>query len=239
VIRIGTAGWSIPRQFAPEFGSGESGLQRYATRFAAVEINSTFHRSHKPDTFARWAAAVPPGFRFAVKVPKHITHELRLSGAAEPLRAFLSAIHPLGRQMGPLLVQLPPSLAFDAEVSSAFLALLRGQFTGDVVLEPRHPSWFAAAADALLGRNKVSRAAADPARVPEAGFPGGWPNLAYFRLHGSPAMYRSAYEPQYLDRLALALASSAAAETWCIFDNTMLGAATGNALQLQWSVKSC
>jgi uncharacterized protein YecE (DUF72 family) len=237
VIRIGTAGWSIPRQFAEEFGGGETGLHRYASRLAAVEINSTFRRPHKPETFARWAASVPEGFRFAVKLPKRITHELRLSGAEEPLQTFLTAIRPLGPRLGPLLVQLPPSLPFEADVGGAFLKLLRGEFAGDIVLEPRHSTWFTAAPDELLARNRVARAAADPARVPAAGIPGGWPDLAYFRLHGSPAMYRSAYEADYLDRLALTLASAAAAETWCIFDNTTLGAATGNALWLQRRLK--
>jgi uncharacterized protein YecE (DUF72 family) len=69
LIRIGTAGWAIPRQCAEHFPRDGSGLERYAARFTAVEINSTFHRSHKPHTFARWAEAVPEGFRFAVKMP--------------------------------------------------------------------------------------------------------------------------------------------------------------------------
>ena len=67
-IRIGTAGWAIPRQCAEHFPRDGSGLERYAARFTAVEINSTFHRSHKSHPFARWAEAVPEGFRFAVKM---------------------------------------------------------------------------------------------------------------------------------------------------------------------------
>jgi uncharacterized protein YecE (DUF72 family) len=78
LIHIGTAAWTIPRQFAEHFPRDGSGLERYAARFTAVEINPTFHRSHQAHIFARWADAVPDGFRFAVKMPKTISHELRL-----------------------------------------------------------------------------------------------------------------------------------------------------------------
>lgn len=82
--------------------------------------------------------------------------------------------------------------------------------------------------------SEVARVAADPARVPAAGEPGGWPGLVYFRLHGSPRTYYSAYDEEYLDALASRLAEHAAAgrQAWCIFDNTVLGAATRNALDL-------
>lgn len=232
MIRIGTAGWGIPREFAEQFPTSGSGLERYAGRFRAVEINSTFHRPHKPDTFARWAAATPDDFRFAVKAPKTITHDRRLLDAGEPLGAFLDSIQPLEAKLGPLLVQLPPSLQFDAALAGNFLHLLRARFSGLVTIEPRHPTWFEAEAAGLLADHWVARVAADPARVPIAAHPGGWSGLAYYRLHGSPDMYRSAYDAPFLDGLAAELAGSEAAETWCIFDNTTLGKATGNALAM-------
>ena len=232
MIRIGTAGWAIPRPFAENFPSDGSGLERYAGCLGAVEINTTFHRPHRPATFARWAASVPDEFRFSVKLPKTITHQQRLEGVEAPLQAFFEALQPLGPRLGPLLVQLPPSLAFEPALADAFLRLLRSQFSGGVALEPRHATWFEAEADELMTTYQVARAAADPARVPAAAVPGGWPDLAYHRLHGSPVMYRSTYEPDDLERLARTLEESAAAETWCIFDNTTLGAATGNALWL-------
>ena len=108
LIRIGTAGWAIPRQCAEHFPRDGSGLERYAARFTAVEINSTFHRSHKPHTFARWAEAVPEGFCFAVKMPKRISHELRLLGTRDPLRRFWEEVRDLEPKLGPLLLQLPP-----------------------------------------------------------------------------------------------------------------------------------
>jgi uncharacterized protein YecE (DUF72 family) len=232
MIRIGTAGWSVPRRFAAQFAPLGSGLERYAARFDAVEINSTFYRSHRPQTYARWSAAVPDGFRFSVKLPKTVTHERRLNDSAEILDAFLDEVSQLGPLLGPLLIQLPPSLAFELAVARSFLKLLRSRTEGDIVCEPRHATWFEGEGDRLLADFRVARVAADPARVPEAAFPGGWPNPTYFRLHGSPRMYYSEYGEAFMADLAAQLRSGAAAETWCIFDNTVSGAAIGNALHL-------
>jgi uncharacterized protein YecE (DUF72 family) len=232
-IQIGTAGWSIPRATAAEFPEEGSGLERYAARLACAEINSSFYRPHRPQTYARWATTTPQGFRFAVKLPKAITHEARLVGADERLAAFRGETSALGDKLGPLLVQLPPSLAFDASVAERFLAHLRARWPEAVAWEPRHVSWFEPAVDALLAAYRVARVAADPARHPLAAQPGGWRGLAYWRLHGSPQMYRSSYDAAFLDKLATELRAIPAAETWCIFDNTTSGAAAANAVALQ------
>jgi uncharacterized protein YecE (DUF72 family) len=131
-------------------------------------------------------------------------------------------------------VQLPPSLAFDARVTRAFFTTLRKQFDGGVAFEPRHKSWFGDSADRLLNKFEVARVAADPPRAAGDGELGGWPGLAYFRLHGSPRIYYSSYEDNALDALAVKLRALQRRRipTWCIFDNTALGAATGNALSL-------
>ena len=233
-IYIGTAGWSVPRAEQRRFPPGESHLARYARALPAVEINSTFYRPHRASTFERWAASVPRTFRFAVKVPSTITHDQRLTSSAAPLKRFLAELAPLGARLGCLLVQLPPSLAFDARVARSFFTAVRKQFDGGVAFEPRHASWFEARADDLLNDFEVARVAADPPRVEGAGEPGGWRGLAYFRLHGSPRMYYSSYEDDYLDALAGKLRESRRRRipTWCIFDNTALGAAAGNALDL-------
>lgn len=233
-LRIGTAGWSIPKQHAAEFPGDGSHLQRYAQCLSAVEINSSFYRPHRAATYARWAASVPEGFRFAVKLPREITHLRRLAEPTEPLVRFLGEIRALGDRLGPILVQLPPSLAYKAVLAEAFLAALRDRFDGGVVCEPRHPSWFADAADRALSRFRVARVAADPAPAPGAATPGGWPGLAYRRLHGSPEMYYSAYTGAELDDAARSMLGHAAdvEESWCIFDNTARGEAAGNALAL-------
>lgn len=235
-IRIGTAGWSIPKAEAEAFPGSGSHLERYARRFNAAEINSSFHRPHRPGTYARWAASVPDDFRFAVKLPKALTHERRLVDCGAPIDAFASEIAALGGKRGPLLVQLPPSLAFDEAVATPFLTLLQVAIAGPIVCEPRHASWFAAQADALLTERRIARVAADPAPVPAAAEPGGWRGLTYVRLHGSPRIYRSTYEAEAIAGHA-AIALAGATETWTIYDNTASGAATGNALALKARVE--
>ena len=232
MIGIGTAGWTIPRRVAEAFPTEGSGLERYTARFNCAEINSTFYRPHKPATFERWAATTPPGFLFAVKAPKAVTHEARLRDSSEAMGRFLAEVAMLGDKLGPVLVQLPPSLALDTDVATGFFDDLRTRHPGDIVCEPRHASWFTSEADALLAERRIARVAADPARVPEAALPGGWRGLAYWRLHGSPRLYYSEYDASYLDALAGDLAA-AAADAWCIFDNTVSGAAAANALELR------
>jgi uncharacterized protein YecE (DUF72 family) len=237
-IAIGTAGWSIPTQRADDFPGAGSHLQRYASHFRAVEINSSFYRSHKPATYARWASHTPAGFRFAVKAPREITHLRRLVDAIASLEQFLTEIAALGDRLGPLLIQLPPSLRFDAHVAEGFLDALRDRFTGLVVCEPRHPSWLAAEADRLLTQYEVARVRADPPLTPTAATPGGSPAIAYHRLHGSPKVYYSAYTAAQLHALAIQLRNAHARETWCIFDNTALGEAIDNAATLQDVLRS-
>ena len=230
--RIGTAGWSIPKEHAAPFPATGSHLERYAKVLNAVEINSSFYRPHRTATYERWAASVPEEFRFAVKIPKAITHERRLKEAGDLLDRFLLEVAGLGPKLGPLLVQLPPSLAFQDGVADRFLADLRSRIGGSIVCEPRHASWFTPDVDGLLGEFGVARVAADPAPVAGAGEPGGWRGLSYYRLHGSPRMYYSAYSPEALSEIAERLASDAATgiEAWCIFDNTAAFAAAGDAL---------
>ncbi len=231
---IGTAAWSIPRDHQPRFPGGESLLARYAKVLPAVEINSTFYRPHRASTFERWAATVPRTFRFPVKFPRTITHHQQLANSSALLKGFLADLAPLSSRLGCLLVQLAPSHEFDARVARAFFTTLRRQFDGGVALEPRHASWFGSSADRLLNKFEVARVAADPPRAKGDGEPGGWPGLAYFRLRGSPRIYYSSYEDGFLDALAgrLQKLQRARIPTWCIFDNTTLGAATGNALSL-------
>jgi len=209
-----------------------SHLERYASVFNVVEINTSFYRPHRRATYERWAASVPDDFAFAVKLPKAITHEARLVVDAEPIERFLEETAGLGGKRGPILIQLPPSLGFDEAIAEAFFRLLRKRTEAALACEPRHRGWFTPMADALLVRHRVARVAADPAPVAGAGEPGGWTGLRYTRLHGSPEMYRSAYDVETIAGYARA-ASAGGVESWTIFDNTMVGAATVNALEMR------
>lgn len=231
MVRIGCAGWSIPAAHRAQFPAEGSALERYAQVFDCVEINSSFYRPHQPATWRRWAASVPADFRFAVKMPKAISHGCRLQACEGLVEGFLDQVAELEQKLGWLLLQLPPSLSFDPAVALPFLERLRERYAGALACEPRHASWFRAPVERALRTLGVSRVAADPARVPRAAVPGGDLERVYLRLHGSPRMYYDAYAPQVLARIGRRLARAPLA--WCIFDNTASGNATGDALALR------
>jgi uncharacterized protein YecE (DUF72 family) len=226
--RIGCAGWSIDRESAARFPVDGSHLERYARVLNAVEINSSFYRPHQPQTYARWAAGVPADFRFAVKLPRSITHDSRLAGVNELLARFAGEAGALGDRLGCVLVQLPPSLALERAVADVFFPALAARFGCMIACEARHGSWFGADATALLQSHGVTRVIADPpAREPGPYVPTS--GSIYTRLHGSPRMYHSSYDDDYLDSVAAYLSGK---DAWCIFDNTASGAALPNALTL-------
>ena len=233
-ILIGTAGWSITRAEKPLFPAEGTHLEKYARVLPVAEINSSFYRPHRTELYAKWAASVPDDFRFAVKVPKTITHERRLLDCEEPLAAFLDEVQGLGAKLGCLLVQLPPSFAWEESLAGAFLEVFRALHDGPIALEPRHPTWFGRAPGAQLTEYDVARVAADPARVAAAARPGGSRSISYFRLHGSPRIYWSRYEPAWIEALAAQLTAAArrSRAVWCVFDNTASSSALPNALEL-------
>jgi uncharacterized protein YecE (DUF72 family) len=227
VLFVGTAGWSVPQDFL----SGGSHLHRYAQLLNAVEINSSFHRPHRQATYARWANATPDGFRFSVKLPKTISHKSRLVNCSDQLGELASQISGLREKLGVLLLQLPPSHAFDPIVTEAFLNAYSELFALPLVIEPRNASWFDETVDRWLSKRRIVRAAADPAITPVAGMPGGWRGYSYFRWHGSPRRYYSSYDAVALEHLRQRL-NHAREPAWCVFDNTASGAAFGNALTI-------
>jgi uncharacterized protein YecE (DUF72 family) len=239
MVRIGTAGWVIPKQHAGLAAGEGSHLERFARVLNCAEINSSFYRSHRATTWERWAACTPEDFRFAVKMPKAITHEDKLSGGAARVEAFFAEVSALGAKLGAVLVQLPPKLRFEDCPAAEFFEFVRERWDGDVALEPRNASWFTDEAEELLVRHRIARVAADPRRhggvdgngVPE---PGGWLGMAYFRLHGSPRMYYSQYGAEFLEGLAGAVRErEKAGSVWVVLDNTAAGHAFGDAVELR------
>jgi uncharacterized protein YecE (DUF72 family) len=233
-LLIGTAGWVVPRNVADHFPAEGSHLQRYARRLHVAEINSSFYRPHRRTTYERWAASVPPDFRFSVKLPKTISHESSADGQEVFIARFAEEVQGLGDRFGVLLVQFPPKRKFDMAEMDLLFGRLTATFSCPIACEPRHASWFTAEAEDLMIRRRIARVAADPAPVPGAGETGGWQGLRYHRLHGSPVIYRSSYDDDALAGLRHLLAGEQAggAETWCIFDNTASSAAAGNAIAL-------
>jgi uncharacterized protein YecE (DUF72 family) len=233
-ILVGTAGWSIPASARERFSESGSSLERYASRFPAAEINSCFHRPHRRSTYERWAASVPIDFRFSAKLPKTISHGGKLGDSGDLIQQFADEVAGLGPKLGIVLVQFPPSLAFDIAPVSAMFDALRSCLEADIACEPRHQSWFNERVDAFLATKRIARVATDPVRGVNGERPGGWRDLAYYRLHGSPRVYYSSYDKARLSEIHMGLLQDAAiaSSAWCVFDNTASSAATANALDL-------
>ncbi len=243
-IYIGCAGWTVANGHLEAFGIDDttgghkpSVLARYATVFNAVELNSSFYRLHMRKTYEKWAADVPADFKFSVKIPKTITHLNKLVDCADLLHEFWLTVAGLGEKLGALLIQLPPSLAFDADRTHDFFTTFKqvvGAHSVRLVCEPRHVSWFEDnTAGDVLKAFEVARVAADPAKVPAAFEPAGDLTALYYRLHGSPKMYYSSYGQAFLEQLARTVRAQNGRQVWVIFDNTASGAAIENAQTLR------
>lgn len=237
MIRIGTAGWNIPRQNGDQFPVTGTTIERYSAVFPVTEVNSSFHGAHRLSTWARWRDSVPEAFRFSVKLPKQITHLKKLVDCSNAVERFIDEIGTLGEKLEVLLVQLPPKLEFDRRIARSFFLELGARTPASLACEPRHPSWFTREADELLTCLRVARVAADPAICEEAARPGGWAGLSYTRLHGSPLVYRSSYKDRIASYARRLEREAERCATWCIFDNTASSAATGDALALVAAIR--
>lgn len=185
----GCAGWTLTRDTLAASDHG-SHLERYASVFGAVEINSSFYRSHQAKTWQKWGDAVPDDFRFSVKMPRTITHDANLVGIEAPLRQFADEVESLGAKLGCVLVQLPPKLAFEPSVARDFIAKLTERFRCMIALEARNASWFGEEATALLSGSDVTPVIADSAKGQEGPHTPTTANI-YVRLHGAPRIYYS------------------------------------------------
>ncbi len=237
MTRIGIAGWAVPKRFASGAGSH---LEKYSRFFNAVEINSSFYRPHRLETYQRWAHTVPDDFRFSVKLPKAITHEAGLVDCEEALREFVEQTSGLGEKLGIILVQLPRTLEYEKTAAQDFFARLRDLAPCPAACEPRHASWFEPSADAHLRELGVARVAAHPLSGAKELAPGGDLANVYFRLHGAPRMYYSRYDEPFLEQVAQQMTGvrREARECWCIFDNTAETAAWDNALEMQSELRA-
>jgi uncharacterized protein YecE (DUF72 family) len=237
-VRIGLAGWS---EASSRYGKllptaseeGATGLRRYAAAFDFVEINSSFYRQVRPETYAKWAREVPENFSFSVKMHRLITHYTRLKNTAL-LKDFFGSVSGLGNKLAVVLVQLPPTLIFDQEIAGTFFRALRRVYEGCAVCEPRHASWSADEARDLLAKygvgpvlTEIPAAGGDPLQDAAPEIP------LYVRLHGTPRKYYSSYSGEDLERLADFLGKHRARRRYVVFDNTAGPAGVRNALELQ------
>ncbi len=157
MLYVGTSGWQY-RDWRgvlyPEGLAMRGWLDHYVGAFATVEVNNTFYRLPPTETFTSWAGALPADFVMALKVSRYLTHIKRLSDPAEPVARFLERSAPLGRQLGPVLLQLPPNLA--ADLPRLVDTLDRFPPSCRVAVEFRHPSWFDDEVAALLAERNAA-----------------------------------------------------------------------------------
>ncbi len=213
-IRIGIGGWNFEpwrQTFYPKGLPQKDELSYAAGRLTAIEINSTFYRTPKPETFAAWREAVPDGFVFALKAPRYATNRKLLTEAGESVQRFAKAATELGESLGPINWQLAPTKRFEAEEIDAFLALLPKQAGGRALrhaIELRHPSFRSAEMVQLARRHGVVIVWAVDSPYPEIA--DATAEFAYVRLMGTREGEPVGYDSAALDRRARALAALAA-----------------------------
>ena len=233
-VYIGISGWSYydwKGIFYPADMKSANWLSYYSDRFALTEINSSFYHLPRAKTVLNWMDKVPAKFKFCPKISKYLTHIARLKDAEEPLQRFFEVFHPLQKQLGPILVQLPPSLKFDPSVAEAFFALLKKDYKAyHFALEARHESWATEPAFALMRKFKVSWV------ISQSGvaFPYAeqvTAKAAYLRFHGLGKLYASSYSDEMLSDYAQKISRWAndGHDVWVFFNNCYNGVAIDNA----------
>ncbi len=265
LIRVGVSGWTYPSWRGDFYPSGlvqRLELSYAAERMSSVEINGSFYALQRPSSYEKWRDATPPGFVFTVKAGRYLTHLKRLSGVETALANFFaSGPLLLGEKLGPILWQLPATLAFDEELLATFFDLLprctddaaalasrhddkvpRARASTEALvgqpirhaLEARHDSFRDERATRLLQRHGVSLVLADSA--------GRWPmidettsDVAYVRLHGHTTLYTSGYAAASLDRWAERCLTRAeeGQDVFVYFDNDVHGHAPHDAVGLE------
>jgi len=235
-FRVGTSGWTYSSwrgSFYPADLKASDYLAWYGRRFNTVEINYSFYQLPQPKTFEKWAAETPPGFVFAVKVSKLVTHTRRLEAVEEPWRRFLDHAFHLGEKLGPLLLQLPPSFKADAARLEAFLELSRSFGARRLALEFRHASWFTREVDELAARHGAALVIGHSSRYPCAPLTTAAP-FVYLRFHGPRELFASRYSEEELAGWAAQVRSWLAEgrPVYAYFNNDAGGHAIENARML-------
>ncbi len=206
-VRVGIGGWNYApwrQTFYPKGVAQKDELAYAASRLTAIEINATFYRSQKPQTYAGWRAAVPEDFVFALKAPRYATNRKVLAEAGESVRRFVEGgLTELGPSLGPLLWQLAPTKRFDADDVAAFLALLPAEANGQPLrqaLEVRHETFRCSEMVELARRHRVAIVWAADSRHPEIADQTA--EFAYVRLMGTREGEALGYDAAALDRRA-------------------------------------
>jgi uncharacterized protein YecE (DUF72 family) len=227
---VGTSGWQYRDWASRVYPPGvppARWLEHYSTMFSTVELNASFYRLPTTRAFEGWRVRTPDGFVMAVKASRYLTHIRRLNDPKGPLEFFWSRARALGSRLGPVLIQLPPSLEFDVERLTHLLAAIPDGMRA--ALEVRHPSWHDDRVFDQIDRRGVAFVLADrpDARVPPV-VTGGWSYIRFHQGRREAADYAPAKLRRWADRIAVLPAT----ETFVYFNNDRGGAAVRDALTL-------
>ena len=233
-VRIGCSGWNYRHwrgAFYPDELPAKRWFGHYAHVFDTVEINNSFYRVPEAATFAKWRDQAPPGFRYAVKANRFLTHNKKLKDIADPLGEFVARSRALGGTLGPILYQLPPRWRFDAARLRDFAAVLPRDV--EHVLEFREPSWMEPDALALLDTLGLSFCTHDMIGMTVPRIATG--PIAYVRFHGAGGKYWGRYDEAVLRRWAEWITGHAAGgrPVWAYFNNDIHADAIADALALR------
>jgi uncharacterized protein YecE (DUF72 family) len=233
-IHVGCSGWVYKHWrsiFYPDGLPQTRWFGHYAANFETVEINASFYRLPLPKTFEGWRDKAPPGFRYAVKVNRFITHSKKLLDCERPVDEFIALARLLGERLGPLLYQLPPSLHRNDERLARFIERLPSDL--EHVFEFRHPSWYADEVLALLDRHGIGFVTHDLAGLVSPRWASG--RTAYVRFHGTGGKYWGRYSEQQMAEWAGWLLDQTAAgrSCWAYFNNDIHGHALEDARALK------
>ncbi len=236
-VHVGTSGWHYAHWrgnfYPPELPTGQW-LAYYARQVPTVEINNSFYQLPGEETFRQWYAATPPGFVFAVKASRFITHMKKLTDPQTSTAKFFERVTLLGEKLGPILFQLPPHWRPNLERLDAFLgALPAGR---RYAFEFRDPSWLEPAVFEVLAKHNAAlciynfNRRTTPREITA--------DFIYVRLHGPGGPYQGKYSPQELEEWAREIAAwggsgqAGGRSGYCYFDNDMAGYAPQNAQEL-------
>lgn len=239
MIRIGTSGWHYKHWrgpfYPPDLPASEM-LRFYMERFDSVEINNSFYKLPAVETLAGWKKATPPGFLFAVKGSRFITHMKKLSDPVPSSAKFFDRVTALGRKLGPILWQLPPHWQSNPERLDEFLAVLPRRMR--YAFELRDPTWFNDEVNAVLHKHKAAFCMYDlDYRQSPRTVTAGW---VYVRLHGPDGSYAGSYSDEALAEWARQFRAweREGKDVYCYFDNDQAGYAAHNAIRLKRLVSS-
>ncbi len=242
-LHIGTSGWSYKEWkgfFYPPTIKTTDWLSYYATIFDCTEINMSFYHLPKQQTVDKWANAVPEGFKFCPKMSRYVTHIKRLKNIEDSLDKFFNVFNPIANRLGPVLIQLPPSLKYDRDIVATFIQSLLIKYPMHrYALEARHESWINDDAFQLLRDNNIAWVISQSG----VGFPYAevvTANHIYLRFHGPEKLFDSSYSEEMLQYYAYRISGwlREGFDVWAFFNNTMNGHAIQNVRDIRQMISS-